>query len=159
MVPTDTHGRGGCMGDRCVTLTWSRVVDGRPDWPSDRCRRHRRNVWCGCSSLSTYCSKAHGSTSVGTIFAHEFTRPSVRGRRRSHPTRSGRPRDVRPQMIRGPAQGRACTSFFARLTAPLGPELLWKVSPRPDQYALEKASARPSIRPITEDRVLHSKRA
>ena len=35
MVPTDTHGRSGDIGDRSVALRWSSAVDGRPDWPSD----------------------------------------------------------------------------------------------------------------------------
>ena len=32
---TDTHGRGGDMGDRSVALKWPSAVDGRPDLPSD----------------------------------------------------------------------------------------------------------------------------
>ena len=39
MVPTDTHSRGGYMSDRFVALTWSGAVEGRLDWPSDRCQR------------------------------------------------------------------------------------------------------------------------
>ena len=35
VVPTDTHGRSGDMGGRCVALTWSGAVEDRPDWPSD----------------------------------------------------------------------------------------------------------------------------
>ena len=70
-------------------LAWSSEIDGRPDWPSDHMPAPRPDVWFECSSLSTHCSKVRGSTSVGTGFAHSFTRPSVRGRRRSHPTRSG----------------------------------------------------------------------
>ena len=54
---TPTHGRGGNMGDLSVALTWSSAVDGRPDWPSDSCRRHWPNVWCECCSLSTHCTK------------------------------------------------------------------------------------------------------
>ena len=89
MVSTDTLDRGGYMGGRCVALTWSSEIDGRPDWPSDHMPAPWPDVWFECSSLSTHCSKVRGSTSVGTGFPHSFTRPSVRGRRRSHPTRSG----------------------------------------------------------------------
>ena len=32
MVSTDTLNRGGYMGGRCVALTWSSEIDGRPDW-------------------------------------------------------------------------------------------------------------------------------
>ena len=35
MVPTDTHGRSGYLGGRCVALTWPGAVEDRPDWSSD----------------------------------------------------------------------------------------------------------------------------
>ena len=80
MVPTDTHGRSGDMGDRCAALTWPGAGgEDRPDWPSGRCQRHWPNVWCECSSLSTHCTKVRGSTSVGTILHKALLdRPSGR---------------------------------------------------------------------------------
>ena len=102
MVPTDTLDRGGYMGGRCVALTWSSEIDGRPDWPSDHMPAPWPDVWFECSSLSTHCSKVRGSTSVGTDFAHTSTRPSVRTHRGRHPARSGRPRGARRKVtIRG----------------------------------------------------------
>ena len=91
MVSTDTHDRGGYTGDRSVTLTWSSVVDGRPDRPSRAGRRHRSNVCCEWSSKSVCCSKVHGSYLARTTRRDKFTRPSVRTRRGSHPAPSGRP--------------------------------------------------------------------
>ena len=91
MVPTDTHGRSGYVGDNSVTLTYASVVDGRPDWPSRAGRRHRRNVWCECSSKSTHCSKVHGSYHPRTTGPGSFTRRPVWMRRASHPAPSGRP--------------------------------------------------------------------
>ena len=98
MVPTDTLDRGGYMGGRCVALTWSSEIDGRPDWPSDHMPAPWPDVWFECSSLSTHCSKVRGSTSVGTNFAHTSTRPSVRTHRGRHPARSGRPRGARRKV-------------------------------------------------------------
>ena len=66
------------MGGRCVALTWSSEIDGRPDWPSDHMPAPWPDVWFECSSLSTHCSKVRGSTSFGTGFPHSFTRPPVR---------------------------------------------------------------------------------
>ena len=98
MVSTDTHGRSGYMGDRCVALTWPGAVEDRPDWPSGRCRRHWPNVWCECSSSSTHFTKVRGSASAITIFAHTSTRPSVRTHRGSHSARSGRPQGARRKV-------------------------------------------------------------
>ena len=98
MVPTDTLDRGGYMGGRCVALTWSSEIDGRPDWPSDHMPAPWPGVWFECSSLSTHCSKVRGSTSVGTGFPHSFTRPPVRTHRGRHPARSGRPRGARRKV-------------------------------------------------------------
>ena len=39
MMPTDTHGHSGDVGGDSVALTWSSVVDGRPDRPSRGRRR------------------------------------------------------------------------------------------------------------------------
>ena len=72
MVPTDTLDRGGYMGGRCVALTWSSEIDGRPDWPSDHMPAPWPDVWFECSSLSTHCTKVRGSTSVGTDFATQL---------------------------------------------------------------------------------------
>ena len=91
MVPTDTRGCGSYMGHRSVALTWSSVVDDRPDRPSRAGRRHRRNVWCECSSKSIHCSKVHGSYHPRTIGLGSFTRRPVWTRRASHPAPSGRP--------------------------------------------------------------------
>ena len=104
-VSTDTYDRGDNMGDRSVAHTWSSAVDGRPDWPSDCCRRHWPNVWCECYSLSTHCTKVRGSTSSGTDFAQTSTRPSVRTHRGRHPARSGRPRGARRKMAHGALWG------------------------------------------------------
>ena len=79
------------MGHRSVALTWSSVVDDRPDRSSQTGRRHRRNVWCECSSKSTHCSKVHGSYHPRTIGLDSFTRRPVWTRRASHPAPSGRP--------------------------------------------------------------------
>ena len=79
------------MGHRSVALTWSSVVDDRPDRSSQTGRRHRRNVWCECSSKSTHCSKVHGSYHPRTIGLDSFTRRPVWARRASHPAPSGRP--------------------------------------------------------------------
>ena len=98
MVSTDTLDRGGYMGGRCVALTWSSEIDGRPDWLSDHMPAQWPDVWFECSSLSTHCSKVRGSTSVGTNFAHTSTRPSVRTHRGRHPARSGRPRGARRKV-------------------------------------------------------------
>ena len=98
MVSTDTLDRGGYMGGRCVALTWSSEIDGRPDWPSDHMPAPWPDVWFECSSLSTHCSKVRGSTSVGTGFPHSFTRPPVRTHRGRHPARSGRPRGARRKV-------------------------------------------------------------
>jgi len=92
------EGGGGYMGGRCVALTWTSEIDGKPDWPSDHIPAPWPDVWFECSSLSTHCSKVRGSTSFGTGFAHTSTRPSVRGRRRSHPARPGRPRGGRRKV-------------------------------------------------------------
>ena len=67
------------------------MVDGRPDWPSRAGRRHRSNVCCKWSSKSACCSEVHSSYPARTIFPDNFTRPSVRTRRGSHPAPSGRP--------------------------------------------------------------------
>ena len=99
MVPIDTLDRSGYMGGRCVALTWSSEIDGRPDWPSDHMPAPWPDVWFGCSSLSTHCSKMHGSTSVGTDFVYTSTRPSVRTHRGRHPARSGRPRGARRRKV------------------------------------------------------------
>ena len=45
MVSTDTLDRGGYMGGRCVALTWSSEIDGRPDWPSDHMPAPWPDVW------------------------------------------------------------------------------------------------------------------
>ena len=79
------------MGHRSVALTWSSVVDDRPDRSSRTGRRHRRNVWCECSSKSIHCSKVHGSYHPRTIGLDSFTRRPVWTRRASHPAPSGRP--------------------------------------------------------------------
>ena len=113
VVSTDTHGRSGDMGDRCVALAWPGAVEDRPDFPSDRCRRrHWPNDWSECSSLSTHCTKLRGSSSVGTIFAHTSTRLSVRTHRGSHPTRPGRRRGARRKV--------AHRMVFRSLETPLG---------------------------------------
>ena len=91
MVSIDTHGRSGYVGDNSVALAYSSVVDGRPDWPSRAGRRHRPNVCCEWSSRSACCSKVHGSYPSRTLGPDNFTRPSVRTRRGSHPAPSGRP--------------------------------------------------------------------
>ena len=91
MVSTDTHDRGSYTGDRSVTLTWSSVVDGRPDRPSRAGRRHRSNVCCEWSLKSVCCSKVHDSYLARTPRRDKFTRPSVRTRRGNHPAPSGRP--------------------------------------------------------------------
>ena len=91
MVSTDTRGCVSYMGHRSVALTWSSVVDDRPDRSSRTGRRHRRNVWCECSSKSTHCSKVHGSYHPRTIGLGSFTRRPVWTRRASHPAPSGRP--------------------------------------------------------------------
>ena len=93
MVLTDTHGRSGHVGDHCVTLTWSSVVDGRPDRPSRGRRRMVPDVCRKCSSKSTHCScsKVHGSYHSRTIGSGSFTRRPVWTRRASHPAPSGRP--------------------------------------------------------------------
>ena len=67
------------------------MVDGRPDWPSRAGRRHRSNVCCEWSSKSACCSKVHGSCPAHTLLPDNFTRPSVRTHRGSHPAPSGRP--------------------------------------------------------------------
>ena len=67
------------------------MVDGRPDWPSRAGRRHRSNVCCEWSSKSACCSKVHGSYPARTLGPDNFTRPSVRTRRGSHPTPPRRP--------------------------------------------------------------------
>ena len=90
MVSTDTRDCVSYMGHRSVALTWSSVVDDRPDRPSQTGRRHRRNVWCECSSKSTHCSKVHGSYHPRTIGLGSFTWRPVWTRRASHPARSGR---------------------------------------------------------------------
>ena len=91
MVSTDTHDRSGDAGDNSVTLTWSSVVDGRPD-------RSSRGRWLivpdvckECSSKITHCSKVHGSYHPRTIGPGSFTRRPVGLRRASHPVPSGRP--------------------------------------------------------------------
>ena len=91
MVSTDTRCCGCYMGHRSVALTWSSVVDDRPDGPSRTGRRHRRNVWCECSSKSIHCSKVHSSHHPHTIGLGSFTRRPVWTRRASHPAPSGRP--------------------------------------------------------------------
>ena len=91
MVPTDTRGCGSYMGHRSVALEWSSVVDDRPDRSSRTGRRHRRNVWCECSSKSIHCSKVHSSYHPRTIGLDSFTRRPVWTRRASHPAPSGRP--------------------------------------------------------------------
>ena len=47
MVPTDTHGHShsGDVGDHYVALTWSSVVDGRPD-------RHREVAGASCRTCA-----------------------------------------------------------------------------------------------------------
>ena len=82
---------GSYMGHRSVALTWSSVVDDRPDRSSRTGWRHRRNVWCECSSKSIHCSKVHGSYHPRTIGLGSFTRRPVWTRRASHPAPSGRP--------------------------------------------------------------------
>ena len=91
MVPTDTHGHSGDVGHRSVALTWSSVVDGRPDRPSRGRRRIVSDVCRECSSKSTHCSKVHGSYHPRTIGLDSFTRRPVWTRRASHPAPSGRP--------------------------------------------------------------------
>ena len=91
MVSTDTRGCGSYMGHRSVALTWSSVVDDRPDRSSRTGRRHRRNVCRECSSKSIHCSKVHGSYHPRTIGLDSFTRRPVWTRRASHPAPSGRP--------------------------------------------------------------------
>ena len=88
------------MDHRSVALTWKNVVDGRPNRSSRAGRRHRRNVWCEWWSKTVHCSKVRGSTGVETNFPHQLTRPSVRTRRGSHPTPSGRPRGRPRKMTR-----------------------------------------------------------
>ena len=90
MVSTDTRDCVSYMGHRSVALTWSSVVDERPDRSSRTGRRHRRNVWCECSSKSTHCSKVHGSYHPRTIGLDSFTRRPVWTRRASHPAPLGR---------------------------------------------------------------------
>ena len=116
MVSTDTLDRGGYMGGRCVALTWSSEIDGGPDWPSDHMPAPWPDVWFECSSLSTHCTKVCGSTSVGTIFPHTSTRPSVRTHRGRHPARSGRPRGARPRV----AWFRTYVNVLGRSETPLG---------------------------------------
>ena len=90
MVSIDTLDRGGYMGGRYVALTWPSEIDGRPDWPSIHMPAPWPDVWFECSSLSTHCSKVHGSTSFGTGFAHTSTRPSVRTHRPREPSNAVR---------------------------------------------------------------------
>ena len=73
MVPTDTHGRSGDVGNNNVTLTWSSVVDGRPDRPSRGRRRIVPDVCRECSSKSIHCSKVHSSYHPRTIGLGSFT--------------------------------------------------------------------------------------
>ena len=73
MVSTDTRGCGSYTGHRSVALTWSSVVDDRPDRSSRTGRRHRRNVCRECSSKSIHCSKVHGSYHPRTIGLDSFT--------------------------------------------------------------------------------------
>ena len=92
MVPTDTHGRSGDVGDHSVALAWSSVVDGRPDRPSSRGRRRIVPDVCReCSSKSIHYSKVNGSYHPRTIGPGRFTRRPVWTRRASHPAPSGRP--------------------------------------------------------------------
>ena len=91
MVSTDTRGCGSYMGHRSVALTWSSVVDGRPDRPSRGRRRIVPDVCRECSSKSIHCSKVHGSYHPRTIGLDSFTRRPVWTRRASHPAPSGRP--------------------------------------------------------------------
>ena len=46
VVSTDTHNRGGYMGDHSDALTWSSVVDEWPDWKFRAGRRIVLEVSC-----------------------------------------------------------------------------------------------------------------
>ena len=93
MVPTDTLGHSSDVGHHsvAVALTWSSVVNGRPDRPSRGRRRIVPDVCRECSSKSIHCSKVHGSYHPRAIGLGSFTRRTVWIRRASHPAPSGRP--------------------------------------------------------------------
>ena len=78
MVPTDTHGRSGDVGSPSVALTWSSVVDGRPDRPSRGRLRIVPDVCTQCSSKSIHCLKVHGSYHPRTVWLLPEKRLSAR---------------------------------------------------------------------------------
>jgi hypothetical protein len=82
------------MGGRCVALTWSSEIDGRPDWPSDHMPAPWPDVWFECSSLSR-----GNSTKIPSPRMDPAERPTDPGRRGKEGPKGGIKKEPNAQVL------------------------------------------------------------